>query len=115
MVIIVVYKSEGRIQSEILLAVSKRGHKLFRSNAGKVQTKDGRWMKLMPAGYTDLTGHRAWDGKVIYIEVKTPTGKLRPDQIKFRDAMLKHPVIYGVARSSREAIDIIENNAEYHE
>ena len=62
-----------------------------------------------------MTGHRESDGKAIYIEVKDNSGKLSADQKRFRDAMIKRPVIYGVARSSEEAIDIIENGAKYYE
>ena len=106
-------KSENRIQSEIMVELSKRGHKVFRANAGKVQdARTGTWIKLLPRGFSDLFGFKS-DGTAIFIEVKTPVGKLRPEQIKFRDAMLKHPVIYGVARSATEAVDIIENGAKY--
>lgn len=113
MVIIVIYKSEGRIQSEILLAASKNGHRLFRVNAGKIKTEDGRWIKLFPPGFPDTCGWHGVTGQFIAIEVKTPTGRLRPDQINFRDFAETQPIIYGVARSAQEAVDIIENGSKY--
>ena len=106
-------KSENRIQSEIMVELSKRGHKVWRANAGKVQdARTGTWIKLLPRGFSDLFGFKS-DGTAIFIEVKTPVGKLRPEQIKFRDAVMEYPVIYGVARSAQEAVDIIENGSKY--
>ena len=108
-------KSEQTIQSEIIIEVNKRGHRLWRSNAGKVITKDNRVIQLMPKGFPDTVGFRKSDGKFIVIEVKNARGRLRPEQIKFKEFIEKQPVIYGVARSAEIAIDIIENGAIYHE
>lgn len=106
-------KSENRIQSEIMVELSKRRHKVWRANAGRVQdARTGTWIKLLPRGFSDLFGFKS-DGTAIFIEVKTPVGKLRPEQIKFRDAVMEYPVIYGVARSAQEAIDIVEKGAKY--
>ena len=108
-------KSESRIQSEIILEVNKRGHRLWRANAGRIQdARTGTWIKLLPKGFSDTFGIRS-DGKAIFIEIKNDKGKLRPEQIKFRDAVLNFPVIFGVARSAEQAIEIIENGAKYYE
>lgn len=100
--------TESEIQSLILLEASKRGHRLWRSNAGSIQTKHGTWVKLLPAGFADVFGFRGSDGKFIAIEVKKPTGRLSEHQKKFAEWAKTQPIIYGVARSSAEAIDIIE-------
>ena len=109
-----VTKSEGEIQAEIMLEASRRGHRLYRSNAGSIQTKHGGVVKLYPRGYPDLTGFRKGDGKFIVIEVKKPTGRLSKYQKKFAEFAQSQPVIYGVARSKEDAIDIIENGAKYY-
>lgn len=62
--------TEQRIQNEIILAINQRGHRLWRANAGKVQTKDNRIIKLLPKGFPDTFGYRKSDGKFIAIEVK---------------------------------------------
>ena len=59
-----------KIQNEIILAINQRGHRLWRANAGKVQTKDNRIIKLLPKGFPDTFGYRKSDGKFIAIEVK---------------------------------------------
>ena len=101
--------TESEIQSLILLEANKRGHRLYRSNAGQVRTQHGGVVKLYPRGYPDLTGYRKHDGKFVVIEVKKPTGRLSKYQKKFAEFAATQPIIYGVARSKEDAIHIIEN------
>lgn len=102
-------KSESEIQAEIMLEASRRGHRLYRSNAGRIKSAHtGTWVKLLPAGFADVFGFRGSDGKFIAIEVKNEKGKLRPEQKRFAEFAATQPIIYGVARSKEEAIQIIE-------
>lgn len=101
-------KSEHAIQNEILVAVSQHECTVFRTNAGKIRTDDGRTIVLLPKGYPDLSGFRHSDGKMFFIEVKNFKGKLRPDQIKFAEFLQQYPVLYGVARSVEDALEIIK-------
>lgn len=106
-------KSEHRIQSEIMLAVSKAGCTIIRTNVGKVIGADGRvFIAGPPKGWPDLTGFRWSDGKMILIEVKNDKGQLRPDQKKFAEFIKNKPVLYGVARSAKEALAIVEKDEE---
>lgn len=105
-------KSEQTIQNEIIIAVNRLGHRLWRSNAGKVITKDNRVIQLMPKGFPDTVGFRKTDGKFIVIEVKTDKGRLRPEQEKFKTFIETQPVLYGVARSVEDAIKIIEGDSD---
>ena len=87
---------------------------VFRINTGTVKTHDGRYFSSgTPKGFSDITGFRKSDGKAFFIEIKTPTGKLRPDQEHFLKQMSQYPVITGVARSVEDAIDIIEKGSKY--
>lgn len=104
--------TEQEIQNQIILAANKRGHRLWRANAGKVQTKDNRIIKLFPKGFPDTVGFRKTDGKFIVIEIKTEKGRLRPEQEKFKTFIETQPVIYGVARSVNDAINIIEGDSD---
>ena len=101
-------KTEADIQSEIMIELSKRGHKIFRANAGKIKTEFGTYIKLFPKGFPDLCGWRKSDGKFIAIEVKNAKGKLRAEQIKFSEFAKTQNILYGVARSKEQAIKIIE-------
>lgn len=100
-------KSEATVMKEIMLAVSQAGNKIFRSNVGRVQTIDGRWFDTgLPKGHADLYGFRP-DGQVFYIEVKSETGRVRPDQINFLETMRKNGALAGIARSVEDAMKII--------
>lgn len=105
--------TEQDIQNLIRVALTPIAT-VFRINTGKVKTHDGRYFSSgTPKGYSDLSGFRKSDGKAFFIEIKTPTGKLRPDQDHFLNQMSQYPVITGVARSAKEAVDIIENGSKY--
>lgn len=101
-------KTETDIMNEIRLALSAAGHMNFRANVGKVKMADGRWFSTgLPDGFSDLFGFRKTDAKIFFIEVKTPTGKLRKDQERFLTAMIKRGAIVGVARSTEDALRIV--------
>ena len=102
-------KTETDIMNEIRLALSAAGHMNFRANVGKVKMADGRWFSTgLPDGFSDLFGFRKTDAKIFFIEVKTPTGKLRKDQERFLTAMNQRGAIVGVARSTEDALKIVE-------
>lgn len=102
-------KTETDIMNQIRLALSAAGHTNFRGNVGKVRMADGRWFSTgLPEGFSDLFGFRKSDAKMFFIEVKTPTGRLRKDQERFLDAMNEHGAIVGVARSPEDALQIVE-------
>ncbi|MDB1104713.1 VRR-NUC domain-containing protein [Lactobacillus parabuchneri] len=101
--------AEHQIQNEIRIAVSAHNCTIFRANVGKVLMKNNRWFDTgLPRGYPDLFGFRHSDGKVFFIECKNETGRLRDDQKRFADFIKQYPVLYGVARSVEEAIEIVE-------
>jgi len=100
-------KSEAYIQSEIMLELSKQGHKVWRSNAGSIKNQQGYVIKLFPKGFPDLVGFRGNDGKFFCIEVKDEKGRLREAQKEFARFAISQPILYGVARSPSEAIRIV--------
>lgn len=102
-------KSESTIQSEIMLAVSREGHSVWRSNAGSVRSAQGCVVKLFPEGFPDLVGFRKTDGKFFCIEVKNANGRLREPQKRFAEFAKQQPIIYGVCRSAEEAVDLVIN------
>lgn len=100
---------EHELQNEIRLALSD-SCVLFRINVGGAYTEDGRWFSSgVPKGYSDLSGVRRSDGRAVFIEVKTPTGRIRPEQRDFIEAMQKCGALAGFARSIEEAKRIVED------
>lgn len=82
---------------------------LFRANVGQGITYDGRHFDTgLPKGFSDLFGFRKSDGRAVFIEVKTPTGRIRPEQQNFIDKMRLYGALAGVARSVQDARNIIQ-------
>lgn len=102
------HRSETDLMHEIMLALSQAGHACFRGNVGLYFTRDGRPVRTgLPVGFSDLFGHRAGDARAYYFEVKTATGKLRPEQKAFLDAMKNRGALAGVVRSVADALNLI--------
>ena len=99
-------KQETIIQNKIIVECSDIAH-LYNYNVGKFYTLDGRFINVGIKGFSDLFGFRNSDNKTIFIETKTPIGKLRKEQKQFLTAMKQKGNIVGVARNTEQARDII--------
>ena len=106
--------SEQRIQQEIRLAISHGDTKVFRNNTGTLRDQNGRPVQFgLCKGSADLIGWRTVTvtpemvgtqvAVFLSIEVKTPTGRLRPEQQQWLDAVQAAGGIAGVARSVEDA------------
>lgn len=101
---------EQATQDSIRVALAQAGYIVFRTNVGKVKTADGRWFDSgLPTGFPDLMGYKPSNGRIFFIEVKTPKGKRRADQVRFAKNLRDKCVIYGVARSADEAVKIVRD------
>lgn len=101
---------EHAVQNEIRIALSQYAT-VFRSNVGKVCTPDGRFFDTgLPKGFPDLFGFRHSDGRIFFIEVKTKTGRVSPEQKNFIEQMRRCGAIAGVARSAADALKIIQED-----
>lgn len=101
---------EQAIQDSIRVALAQAGYVVFRANVGKVKTADGRFFDAgLPVGFPDLFGFKPSNGKIYFIEVKTPTGHRRADQVRFAKFLRNKAAIYGVARSAEEAVMIVRD------
>lgn len=111
--------TEQDLMKRIQVALSGEGCKAFRTNVGQGWTgsrvmrhPDGSVTILdarpfssgLPKGFPDLLVV-ADGGKVTFLEIKTPTGRLSPDQIKFADVLRGMGASVEVARTEQEAVD----------
>lgn len=96
--------TEHSIQNAIRLRLSELGFCVFRANVGRFQTKDGRWFDTgLPKGFSDLFAVK--DGRVYFLEVKTETGKVRPEQVQFLAVMRdKYGCVAEIVRSVEDAV-----------
>lgn len=101
---------EQATQDSIRVALAQAGYIVFRTNVGKVKTADGRFFDTgLPTGFPDLMGYKPENGKIFLLEVKTPVGRRRKDQIAFANGLRDKNVIYGVVRSADEAVTIVRD------
>ena len=101
---------EQATQDSIRVELAKAGYIVFRTNVGKVKTADGRWFDSgLPTGFPDLMGYKPDNGRIFFLEVKTPIGRRRKDQVLFANGLRDKNVIYGVARSAEEAVKIVRD------
>jgi len=110
--------SEQSIQQHIRLACSSGNCRLFRNNTGTLKDANGRPVQFgLCKGSADLIG---WTTRTVTqdmvgtqvavftsIEVKTPTGRLRPEQRQWLDAVQAAGGVAGVARSVADAQQLL--------
>lgn len=101
--------TESEIQSAIHRTLASRPDvRLFRNHVGKVRGEDGRWHTFgLAPGSADLIG---WvRGRFLSIEVKSATGRVRPEQTNWMNAVNAHGGIAFVARSAAEAVEKLDH------
>jgi hypothetical protein len=110
--------SEQTIQQHIRLACSIGTCRLFRNNTGTLRDINGRPVSFGLCkgsadliGWTTLTITPQMVGQQIAvftsIEVKAATGRIRPEQQQWLNAVQAAGGIAGVARSVGEAMDLL--------
>ena len=114
--------TEQQIQQEIRIACGTGDTRLFRNNTGTLRDQHGRPVQFgLCKGSADLIGWRTVTvtpdmvgqriAVFLSIEVKTPTGRLRPEQQQWLDAVQAAGGIAGVARSVDDALSIVTEHA----
>lgn len=98
---------ETKLQNKILAALSHNGCVARNHTVGQFYTKYGGVVNVGHHGESDIMGHRISDGRAIYIEVKLPGEKPRPDQVAFLRAMKESGAIAGWCTSVEEALNIV--------
>jgi len=78
---------ESDLMRLIQVRLSEAGHRVLRNNVGMARTEDGRVIRYgLGVGSSDLIG---WTrtGEFLAVEVKTPTGRVTPEQEAFLRAV----------------------------
>jgi hypothetical protein len=100
--------TESGLMREIMIALSKDGHSVFRANVGLFFTADGRPARTgLPVGFSDLFGSRVGDARAFFLEVKTATGRATPAQLAFLEAMRRRGALAEIVRSVTDARDVL--------
>lgn len=101
---------ETKLQNQIIAALCNHGCVARNHTVGQFYTKYGSIVNVGHHGEADIFGHRIWDGRALYIEVKLPGEHPRPDQRKFLEAMAATGALAGVAHSVEEALAIVNQS-----
>jgi hypothetical protein len=107
--------SEQSIQQHIRITCSTGATRLFRNNTGTLRDQHGRPVQFgLCKGSADLIGWKQVTvtpemvgqqvAVFLSIEVKTPTGRIRPDQQQWLETVQSAGGIAGVARSVEDAL-----------
>lgn len=98
---------ESDIQRLIMLALSEAGCLIFRNNVGVLKNAAGIPIRFgLAVGSSDLIGLTP-TGQFLAVEIKTPTGKATPEQLRFIEAVRARGGIAGIARSPAEALALL--------
>jgi hypothetical protein len=98
--------TEGDVQSLILAAITRLPKSLFwRNNTGKLRDRRGRLVSFGLNGSADIIG--CYHGFAVYLEVKLPGQKQRPDQMIFENAVRRADGIYAVVCSVDGALAVL--------
>lgn len=99
---------EHDIQNRIRAALAPYAV-IFRANVGRMETPDGRYFSTgLPVGFSDLFGFRKSDGRAVFIEVKTVSGRASQAQMHFLETVRKYGAIAGICRSPEDALKLIK-------
>lgn len=92
--------TEAELMNQILLAFGARPDlKIWRSNVLVARDRTGRVVRAGIKGQADISGILAPQGRRVEIEVKTATGRQRPEQKNWQAMIEAMGGIYVVARS----------------
>ena len=101
--------SETELLQRTLLALGSHPDcRVWRNNTGRLpDPRNGRWISFGLKGSADILGIIK-GGRFLAIETKTPTGRLRPEQVAFRTMVTAMGGLYVLARSTDDAISAVE-------
>lgn len=100
--------SEASTQAEIMLYLGGLPNvRIWRQNTGKAMLK-GRMVQFGVPGQADLSGIIAPNGRRLEIEVKSATGRVRPQQKAFGAMIEKMGGVFVVARTVEDVKDALQ-------
>ena len=101
--------SEAEIQAAGMLLIGARADcRVFRMNIGRARDpRSGRVIQFGVRGMSDLLV-MVRGGAILWLEVKSATGRLSPEQVNFRNLCTEMGHFYRVARSPHDFVLFLE-------
>ncbi len=98
---------ETKLQAQVIDALNRRGHLVFNHTVGTFYTSQGTRLKIGNHGEADIWGVKK-GGRAIFLELKMPGKRPRPDQMQFLKVVGDMGAIAGWCTSVEEAIKLVE-------
>lgn len=98
---------ETVLMRKIMVALSRAGCFVLRTNAGVYYDTQGNRVTIGFPGLSDLVGCTP-KGRFFALEIKTPGEKPRQNQLDYLEAMRGYGAIAGWCTSVEEALKIVE-------
>lgn len=100
--------NESDWMHEVMIYLSERGFKVFRTNVGKVRLADGRFFDTgLPKGFSDLFAVK--DGRAYFFETKVKPYKPTKEQLIFLSVMRRAGCKAGIAYTIEDVKEIIND------
>lgn len=98
---------EKQIQDSVLAVFHAEGLYAQRINSGTVQNAmTGSWVKLADRGHSDIVACDK-QNRIVFLEIKSPVGKLSPEQILFLRTQHKHGRRWAVIDCYEDAVQFL--------
>lgn len=100
---------EAQVQKAVIRALELHPSIVWvqRMNSGGTKTASGGWINFGFKGCPDVWA-QARDGRLVVVEVKRPSGKVKVEQQNFLDKVAKNGGIAFVARSADDVMINLE-------
>ncbi len=101
--------SESHIQAAIRAALSRDGNvRVWRNNTGVLPNGQGGFLRFgLAVGSGDLIGIVMPMGRFFSLEIKTPKGRISPEQYAWQATVRKFGGVAEFARSVEEALAVV--------
>ena len=100
--------AHGALVRACLEYLRLRGIHAWQAQAGAVQTRQGRWVRLSPAGTPDILAILPPGGRLMGVEVKTGTGRRNKAQRAWHEAATRAGALVLTVRDVRELVRLVE-------
>jgi hypothetical protein len=99
---------ETHLQQAIEDAIIASGRAIvYRNNGGVARYGEARVRYGLAPGSADLIGFLVPSGRFLAVEVKMPGKHLEPDQLRWRDVVVRAGALHVTAHSVAEALDAL--------
>jgi hypothetical protein len=107
--------NETAYRNQLQIELAKHGIRVFRNVVSLLYTADGTPVKVGTEGQGDLIGWIGGSGRYLSIETKSATGRVRPKQEAWRQAVIAGGGIALICRPGDDVIGILKSKLKEYQ